>query len=114
MLSQAYAGLSTRSAQSAMTCVAIATTLTWPTAFAQDLSIGPAIRIDFNGGTYAANEISISSSESNPLELVAAFNDWRQSTQNTEKIRLGVAVSLDGGESWDDSELRPPAGYRSS
>lgn len=114
MQSQAYAGLSTRCAQLALTCVVIATTLVWTTAFAQDLSIGSAVRIDFNGGTYAANEISISSSESNPLELLAAFNDWRQSSQNTEKIRLGVAVSLDGGTSWDDFVIRPPEGFRST
>ena len=114
MHSQACVGLSTRCAQSVMTCVVIATTLTWQTAFAQVLSIGPAVRIDINGGTYAANEISISSSEANPLELVAAFNDWRQSSANTEKIRLGVAVSLDGGASWDDFVIRPPVGFRSS
>ncbi len=114
MLSQAFAGLSTRCAQLICTGAVIATTFTCPTASAQDLSIGTPIRIDFNGGTYAANEISIASSESNPLELVAAFNDWRQSSQSTEKIRLGVAVSLDGGGSWDDFIIRPPAGYRSS
>lgn len=112
MLSQANAGSSIRGAQSALACIVIATTIIWPTASAQDLSISPAVRIDFNGGTYAANEISIASSEANPLELVAAFNDWRLSTTNNEKIRLGAAISLDGGATWDDSIIRPPAGYR--
>ena len=77
-------------------------------AIAQEPTIGPQVRIDLGGSTRAANETSAASTEANPLEIVAAFNDWRESSDNTERIRLGVAVSLDGGAAWSDFVLRPP------
>ena len=77
-------------------------------AIAQEPTIGPQMRIDPGGSIRTANETSAASSVANPLEMVAAFNDWRESSNNTERIRLGVAVSLDGGVTWSDFVLRPP------
>ncbi|MCH7849657.1 MAG: hypothetical protein IIB53_15010 [Planctomycetes bacterium] len=91
----------------ARTVAAAALALTVST-IAQDPSIGLPVRIDIAGGVKAANEPSVSVSETDPGQIVAAFNDWRESTGNTERIRLGVAVSLDGGATWSDFLLRPP------
>jgi len=74
---------------------------------------GPQVRIDTNGGVYAANETSIASTDVNPLEVVASWNDWRDSYGSTEVVRMGVGVSLDGGESWTDFTVRPPTPYQS-
>ncbi|MBU0638553.1 MAG: hypothetical protein KKB50_06785 [Planctomycetes bacterium] len=69
--------------------------------------IGAQVRIDVAGGTYASNETTIASVEQTPLEVVAAWNDWRDST-SYEVVRMGVAVSLDGGANWTDFTVRPP------
>ncbi len=82
-------------------------------AIAQEPTIGPPVRIDLGGSIAAANETSAASTEANPSEVVAAFNDWRESSGNTERIRLGVAVSLDGGATWSDFLLRPPSANQS-
>ena len=74
---------------------------------------GPQIRIDNNGGQYAANETSIASTDVYPLEVVASWNDWRDSSETNEVVRMGVGVSLDGGETWDDFTVRPPTPYQS-
>ncbi|MHC4429266.1 MAG: sialidase family protein [Planctomycetota bacterium] len=70
--------------------------------------IGEAVRIDVAGGTEAANETTAAASEFDPMEIVAAWNDWRDSPPTSELIRMGVALSLDGGASWTDFTLRPP------
>lgn len=69
--------------------------------------MGQQIRID-DGGTTAANETSIASSNFNRNEIVAAWNDWRESTPSRDLIRVGVAVSNDGGATWSDFLVRPP------
>lgn len=76
-------------------------------ATAQPL-VGPQIRIDNAGGTAAANETTISSTDLYPQEIVAGWNDYR----TTGLIRVGVAVSMDGGRSWTDFHLRPPEPYQ--
>jgi len=45
---------------------------------------------------------------------VGAWNDWRDSYGTTEIIRVGVAVSLDGGATWTDFHVRPPTQNQSS
>jgi hypothetical protein len=80
----------------------------------QDPIIGPQVRIDPLGGTAAANETTAASSAPFPLEVVAAWNDWRESIPNNEIIRMGVSVSLDGGATWSDFLLRPPAIHQSN
>ncbi|MCH7526919.1 MAG: hypothetical protein IID39_05740, partial [Planctomycetes bacterium] len=69
--------------------------------------VGPQVRIDVGGGTKAANEPSIAASEANPLEIVGSWNDWRESG-GSETIRVGVALSMDGGATWTDFLVRPP------
>ncbi|MFQ5807265.1 MAG: sialidase family protein [Phycisphaerae bacterium] len=71
--------------------------------------VGPQIRIDNGGGTAAANETTIASTDLYPWEIVAGWNDYR----TPGRIRVGVAVSLDGGRSWGDFQLRPPPAYGS-
>ncbi len=73
--------------------------------------VGEQVRIDVAGGTYAANETTIASTDVNPLEVVAAWNDWRASG-GSEVVRMGVGVSIDGGENWTDYVVRPPAPYQ--
>jgi hypothetical protein len=81
--------------------------------FAQDPVIGPQIRIDVGGTTFAANETSIASSDAAPLEVVGTWNDWRRSG-GSEIINMGVAVSNDGGVTWEDFLVRPPAGRQTN
>ncbi len=76
-------------------------------------TVGPQIRIDLNGGTEAANETTAASTDMFPMEVVTAWNDWRESGFS-EVIRMGVGVSLDGGETWDDFVVRPPTPNQSS
>ncbi len=76
-------------------------------ASAQPL-VGPQIRIDNGGATAAANETTLASTDLYPREIVAGWNDYR----TPGRIRVGVAVSLDGGRSWNDSQLRPPPPYQ--
>ncbi len=83
-------------------CCSLAALMLVPGGWAQPL-VGPQIRID-TGGTAAANETSISSTDPYPWEIVAAWNDFRVPL----RTRIGVAVSLDGGRSWTDFHLRPP------
>lgn len=75
------------------------------------------IKID-NGGTAAANEISISSSNFDPNVIVAAWMDWQEGppapTIFTEKVRMGVGISTDGGSTWSDSLVRAPPGYQTN
>jgi Flp pilus assembly protein TadD len=74
--------------------------------------IGPQVRMDVGGGAYAANETSMASINANPLEVVGSWNDWRASG-GSEVIRMGVAVSVDGGNTWADFLVRPPASNQS-
>lgn len=70
--------------------------------------VGPPVRIDPGGGTFAANETTAAASEFNPDVVIAGWNDWRRSTSQ-EIINCGFTVSFDGGQSWSDFLLRPPA-----
>lgn len=75
-------------------------------------TVGPQIRIDINGGTAAANETSAAANSLDPTRIVGTWNDWRQSGGG-EVINMGVGLSLDGGVTWDDFLVRPPAGNQS-
>jgi len=78
-------------------------------AFAGEPTVGPQQRVDVAGGSFASNETSGAVSNVNPHEIVAAWNDWRDSpTVTNEVIRAGVAISLNGGLTWTDFVLRPP------
>jgi len=84
----------------------------WASPALGQVQVGPWVHIDVNGGTAAANETSIASSNSNPNEIVASWNDWRQSDFR-ELSRMGVAVSNNGGATWTDFLVRPPQAYQS-
>ncbi|MEW6252738.1 MAG: hypothetical protein AB1716_19045 [Planctomycetota bacterium] len=75
--------------------------------------VGPQVRIDVTGGTFASNETTIATTDMYPREAVAAWNDWRAST-GSEIIRMGVGVTLDGGATWTDFVVRPPPANQSS
>lgn len=77
-----------------------------------DVEVGPQVRIDTNGGTYAANETTISAAEPFGTRIVAAWNDWRESGWQ-EIVRMGVGYSTDSGQTWTDFVIRPPAAYQS-
>jgi hypothetical protein len=83
----------------------------WASSTAGQVQVGPQIRIDGDEGTAAAMETSIASSNSNPNVIVASWMDWREST-TTEFVRIGVAMSLNGGGTWTDFLVRPPPGYQ--
>ncbi len=68
--------------------------------------IGAQIRAD-NGNNGPSNETSIAASEYDPFEVVATWNDYREGS-----ARLGVGLSQDGGATWDDFLVRPPAAYQ--
>jgi hypothetical protein len=87
----------------------VATVLLACVAAAQPI-VGPQIRIDNDGGIYAANETTLSSTDLYPAEVVAGWNDYRE----PGTVRVGVSLSFDGGRTWTDFLLRPPAPYRTS
>ena len=95
----------------AMACPA--TTLPVSLAVAASVSaaptIGPQIRVDM-GGTAWANEVTASAAEPFPDRIVMGWNDYRDSPD----FRSGFALSIDGGQTWADFLLRPPAGFQSS
>ena len=70
-------------------------------------TVGPQQRIDIAGQTAASNETSAAARGANPSEIVGTWNDWRESGAG-EVIRLGVALSTNGGLTWTDFVLRPP------
>jgi len=74
--------------------------------FAQ-VTVGPPIRIDVGGSTFAANETTVSASDANPLEIIAGWNDWRRSG-SSELINAAFSLSMDGGQTWTDFLIRPP------
>jgi len=78
-----------------------------PPALGQ-ITVGPQTRVDAKP-TGPCNETTVGVSKANPLEVVAAWNDYREGTPRT-----GVALSLDGGETWSDFLLRPAPPFRSS
>ena len=72
-------------------------------------SVGNAVRID-TGDNSAQNETTVSVSKANPNEIVAGWNDYR----NSPLIQSGFGLSLDGGQSWSDFILRPPVANQTS
>ncbi len=88
--------------------------LTASVATAQAPIIGPQVRIDVGGGRSAANETTASASEVDPNVIVAAWNDWRDAPppEGNSPIRMGVARSFDGGQTWEDLLVRPPKGFQ--
>ena len=83
-------------------------------ATAQAPIIGPQVRVDVGGGRSAANETTASASEVDPNVIVAAWNDWRDAPppEGNSPIRMGVARSFDGGQTWEDLLVRPPKGFQ--
>ncbi|UCF34571.1 MAG: hypothetical protein JSV78_04565, partial [Phycisphaerales bacterium] len=79
-------------------------------ATAVNPQIGAAVRIDMGGGTFLSNETSIAAGAANPLHIVAAWNDWRESSTYPVS-RLGVGLSLDGGATWTDFILHAPTAH---
>ncbi|MHC5007928.1 MAG: hypothetical protein ACYTGF_11275 [Planctomycetota bacterium] len=76
-------------------------------AYATEPIIGPQVRVDVTGGPEWANETTASASELFPLRVVAGWNDHREGPGS----RFGVALSFDGGRTWTDFLIRPPAAY---
>ncbi len=93
--------------------VALLGMMVWASAAWAQVEVGPQIRIDVNGGPWAANETAMASTHVDPDEIVGVWNDWRDG-QGGEIIRMGVAVSSDGGLSWDDFLVRPPVNFRTN
>lgn len=83
-------------------------------AAGQNALVGPPIRVDAGRGTFAANETSAASLFPLGNEIVTSWNDWSESTSSSEIIRCGVGLSINGGLTWTDFVLRPPAGNRSN
>ncbi len=82
-------------------------------ALAGPPTVGPPVRIDPAGGTAAANETTGVASEIDPDVVIAGWNDWRAST-GQEINRNGFTDSFDGGQTWTDFLLRPPAANQGS
>lgn len=77
-------------------------------------SVGPQIRID-QGGTRAANETTIIMDDADTPTMVAGWNDYREDNPNgSSGIRLGTAISDDGGQTWVDAIVRPEAQFQSN
>ena len=68
------------------------------------VDVGPQTQVDGGRGPDPCDETTIAVSPVNPLELVAGFNDYREGPPRT-----GASLSFDGGVTWNDFLLRPPA-----
>lgn len=95
---------------------ATAASVTCVSTVRAQVRIGDQIRIDNAGGTAAANETTIATSNLFPAVLVAGWNDWREGDPNNptrdDGSRIGVGLSFDGGASWSDMVLRPPVEFQ--
>jgi len=67
------------------------------------VTVGSTVRID-TGNSSPQNETTVSVSKANPLEIVAGWNDYRAGG-----VRSWFGLSQDGGQTWSDFEIRPPA-----
>ena len=74
------------------------------TSAAAQVSVGAQTQIDTGRGVMPCNETTMAASPSNPLEIVAGWNDYRLGGT----AKTGVGLSMDGGETWTDFLLRPP------
>jgi len=72
------------------------------------LKIGPQTRVDL-GNAGPGNETSIASFNYDPMETVATWNDYRLGS-----ARMGVSLSQDGGQTWNDFLVRPPVAYQAA
>ena len=81
------------------------TTLAGPPALAQ-VRIGPSERIDASPATLPTEETTQCSALCNPLVGVASWHDYRQG-----KMRTYVGITRDGGETWIEDVVKPPAPY---
>ena len=79
-----------------------------PGTAAQEVTVGPQVRID-DGGSATANETTMASLHLHPNEVVGGWNDYRMG-----QYRTGISVSNDYGQTWTDMLLRPPAGHEGS
>ena len=71
--------------------------------------IGPQIRVDPNNTTNAAvNETSMSIADANLNHITGGWNDYRS------QIKSFFTLSLNGGTTWVDTAIRPPAAFQSS
>lgn len=85
-----------------------------PSALYAQAFFGPQQRIDVGRGSgVAANETTAATAGPRGREMVHLWNDWSE-VPGQEIIRNGCAVSSDGGATWFDFLLRPPAANRTS
>lgn len=89
-------------------CSVLAVVAAAGASFAQPV-IGPQQICDPNNVNGAAvNETSMSASDADHTHIIGGWNDYRT------QIRSVFTRSFDGGQTWTDQEIRPPAAYRSS
>jgi hypothetical protein len=64
----------------------------------------PPVRVDNAPASYLVAETSITASAQNPMEVLTAWIDYRGGDW-----RLRYGISVDGGQTWNDKRLTPPA-----
>ncbi len=69
-------------------------------------TVGVQTRVDISNNAQA-NETTCSASDADASNVVAGWNDY-----GTGPIRSGFSISNDGGGSWQDVLLRPPAAFQ--
>jgi hypothetical protein len=71
--------------------------------------VGPQIRVDPNNTTNAAvNETTMAVADADGSDIIGGWNDYRSN------IKSFFTLSLDGGSSWNDFAIRPPAQFQTS
>lgn len=69
--------------------------------------VGPQRVCDPSNVTGAAvNETSMACSDADPSRIIGGWNDYRA------PVRTVFTRSFDGGQTWSDGEIRPPAGHQ--
>lgn len=71
---------------------------------ARGVTLGPPIRLDVGAGTGWSTETTAVALSGGAGTLIAGWNDTRDPF-----IGTGFAISVDGGASWTDQLVRPPA-----
>jgi Flp pilus assembly protein TadD len=78
------------------------------TSATADVTVGPQVRVNVGGGSSRCNETTAAAVDAAKGEAVTGWNDYR----DPGAIRNGFGVTLDGGKTWTDMLVRPPAQYQ--
>jgi hypothetical protein len=72
-------------------------------------TVGPQIRLDAGPPGTAAAEVSVAAVGTDPVNVVVAWRDWRDTNPDENLSRLYAAISITSGASWGEFTLASSA-----